>query len=241
MKSTAKPRRRSAGDERPVSARIRDRLRAAQVPFAANDAIGQHLQPGEIEALEQEVRDGVAQVLGALVIDTERDHNTQGTAARVAKMYVREVFAGRYAPAPRLTDFPNVKKLDQLYTVGPITVRSACSHHFCPVQGDVWIGVIPGDRVIGLSKFARIAEWVMARPQIQEEAIVQLADEIERVTKPKGLAIVMRATHTCMTWRGVREHDTTMTNNVMRGILREAPAARAEFFSTIGGQGFTCR
>ncbi|MFP4895803.1 GTP cyclohydrolase I [Paraburkholderia sp. EG304] len=84
-------------------------------------------------------------------------------------MYVREVFAGRYEPRPNLTDFPNVRRLDELYTVGPISVRSMCSHHLCSVTGHAWIGVIPGERVIGLSKFNRITEWVMARPQIQEK------------------------------------------------------------------------
>ena len=223
-----------------MSARIRDRLRAAGVPFAANDAIGKHLSPREVDRIEAEVRAAFAGVLDALVIDTVTDHNTQDTAKRVAKMFVREVFAGRYEQPPRLTDFPNVKNLDQLYTVGPIKVLSACSHHFCPVQGEVWCGVIPGERLIGLSKFSRIARHIMARPQIQEEAVIQLADELERVIKPRGLAVVMRASHTCMTWRGVRENSTTMTTNVMRGIFREAHQARAEFLSAIAGQGFQC-
>ena len=135
-------------------------------------------------------------VLQSLVIDTEGDHNTANTARRVAKMYVQEVFRGRYVPAPTITEFPNAERLNELMIVGPITVRSACSHHFCPVIGKLWIGVLPNERtnVIGLSKYARLAEWVMGRPQIQEEAIVQLADLIQEKTRPDGLALVMNLT-----------------------------------------------
>lgn len=222
----------------PLSARIRDRLAAAGRPYAANDAIGQWLQPGEVDALERELAARLAEVMDTLIID-RADPNAQATAARVARMYFREVFAGRYEPAPALVDFPNGKALDELYTLGPIRVRSACSHHLCPVIGDLWVGVIPNHRVIGLSKFSRLARWVLARPQIQEEAIVQLADELERLISPRGVAVVIRAVHTCMTWRGVREHDTSFTTSVMRGILREAPAARAEFFELIKAQGFS--
>ncbi len=225
----------------PVSERIRARLRAAGASFLANDNIAAFIEGGELEALQAEVEARVSDVLDALVIDTQNDHNTRETAKRVAKMYVREVFAGRYLPAPRVTDFPNAKKLDEVYTVGPIRVRSACSHHMCPIDGEAWCGVIPGDRVIGLSKFARLAEWVMARPQIQEESVVQLADEIEQRIRPLGLAVVIRATHTCMTWRGVRDDSTTMTTSVMRGVFRHDAAARAEFMKLIDGQRFACR
>jgi GTP cyclohydrolase IA len=222
----------------PISARIRERLAAAGRPYAANDAIGQWLQPGEAAALERELAARLAEVLDTLIID-RADPNAQATAARVARMYFREVFAGRYEPPPALADFPNGKRLDELYTLGPIRVRSACSHHLCPVIGDLWVGVIPSQRVIGLSKFSRLAQWVLARPQIQEEAIVQLADELESRIAPRGLGVVIRAVHSCMTWRGVREHDTSFTTSVMRGILREAPASRAEFFELIKAQGFS--
>jgi GTP cyclohydrolase I len=153
-------------------------------------------------------------------------------------MYLREVFKGRYQPRPPVTDFPNAKALDEVYTVGPITVRSACSHHLVPIMGQAWIGVIPSERVIGLSKFNRLTEWVMSRPQIQEEAAIQLADEIEALIQPKALAVVLRAQHLCMTWRGVRESQTSMTTSIMRGIFRDKPEAREEFLSIIKGQGF---
>lgn len=119
-------------------------------------------------------------VLESMVIDTANDHNTKATARRVAKMYLKEVFAGRYHAQPTITEFPNAKHLNELMIVGPITVRSACSHHLCPVMGKIWIGVMPNKNtnVIGLSKYARLVDWIMGRPQIQEEAIIQLADLI---------------------------------------------------------------
>jgi GTP cyclohydrolase I len=123
-------------------------------------------------------------------------------------MYLNEVFKGRYVQPPAITEFPNAEHLNELMIVGPITVRSACSHHFCPVIGKIWIGVMPNEHtnVIGLSKYARLADWVMGRPQIQEEAVVQLADLIMEKTQPDGLAIVMEASHFCMSWRGVQGH-----------------------------------
>lgn len=215
---------------------IAERIRSAGGSFFANDNIAHHLEPGELEALERELVDTMGSVLRGLVIDTENDHNTQETAKRIAKMYVREVFRGRYQPMPSVTDFPNAKHLDEVYTIGPITVRSGCSHHMVPIMGKAWVGVLPSERVIGISKFIRLVEWIMARPQIQEEATVQVADLIERLINPKGLAIVVRAQHQCMTWRGVRETDTSMTTSVMRGVFLTNPAARSEFLKLIEGQ-----
>ncbi|NCA72032.1 MAG: GTP cyclohydrolase I [Sphingobacteriia bacterium] len=180
----------------------------------------------------------VAAMLEALLIDWEADPNTRETPARVARMLVDESMRGRYAPRPRVTVFPNTRKLDELYTVGPVTVRSMCSHHLVPIVGSAWIGVIPGDTLIGLSKFARLTDWIMARPQIQEEAAVQLADEIEALIKPRGLAVMVKARHLCLSWRGAREPEAEMTTSILRGILRESPAARAEFFETIKGSRF---
>ena len=212
---------------------IRLRLRSAGIRFSANDNIAPHLQPGELDQIEGNVRDAFQAVLDALVIDTDTDHNTRETAARVARMYVQEVFKGRYLPPPRVTDFPNAKHLDEIYTVGPITVRSACSHHFVPITGQCWIGVKPGERIIGLSKFNRLVEWVMARPQIQEEAAIMLADTIEGLIAPKGIAVIIKAEHLCMTWRGVKDGGTQMVTSVMRGFFRDEAKARAEFMELI--------
>ena len=217
----------------PVSQRIRERLRAAGQRHHANDNIAAHVRPGELEALQAEVEDAMAAVLQALVIDTESDHNTTGTARRVAKMYVQEIFRGRYVEPPVVTEFPNVSRLNELLIVGPIQVRSACSHHLCPILGRVWIGVLPNTHsdLIGLSKYARICDWVMSRPQIQEEAVVMLADELQRRVKPDGLAIVMEADHFCMHWRGVKDDRAAMTNSVMRGAFLADGTLRREFLS----------
>ena len=213
----------------------RERINAARKRFHANDNIAEYIQPGELETLLDEVEVQMRGVLNSLVIDIENDHNTDNTARRVAKMYLNEVFRGRYVPAPTITEFPNVGHLNELMIVGPITVRSACSHHFCPVIGKIWIGVLPNERtnVIGLSKYARLAEWVMGRPQIQEEAVVQLADLIQEKTQPDGLAIVMEASHFCMSWRGVKDMDSKMINSVMRGAFLKDPNLRREFLSLI--------
>ncbi|TAG32940.1 MAG: GTP cyclohydrolase I [Polaromonas sp.] len=219
----------------PVSAKIRERLSAARKRFNANDNISQFIEPGELEKLLDEVEVKMQGVLDSMVIDTVNDHNTNNTARRVAKMYLNEVFKGRYVPEPAVTEFPNAEHLNELMIVGPITVRSACSHHFCPVIGKVWIGVLPNEHtnVIGLSKYARLAEWVMGRPQIQEEAVVQLADLIMEKTCPDGLAIVMEATHFCMGWRGVKDLDSKMINSVMRGVFLKDPNLRREFLALI--------
>ena len=212
---------------------IKNRLKNLGVSFMANDNISNHLLDGEIDLIQSEVEKGMQSVLDALLIDTSKDHNTQETAKRVAKMYVREVFAGRYEKAPKITDFPNAKELDQIYAIGPITIRSACSHHFVPITGKLWIGILPSDRVIGISKFVRLANWIMSRPHIQEEASIMLADELQKRINPKGLALVMDAQHQCMTWRGVKETSTTMTTSIMRGVFRDIPEARAEFMKLI--------
>ncbi len=219
----------------PVSVKIRERLKAARRRFNANDNIADFVEPGELDRLLDEVTAKMEGVLDSLVIDTSRDHNTADTARRVAKMYVNEVFKGRYVKAPTITEFPNAERLNELMIVGPITVRSACSHHFCPVIGQLWIGVLPNEHtnVIGLSKYARLAEWVMGRPQIQEEAVVQLADYIQSKTRPDGLAIVMQATHYCMAWRGVKDMDSKMINSVMRGVFLKDMNLRREFLALI--------
>ena len=223
-----------AGDT-PVADRIRARLLQAGARFRANDCLCDYIEDGELDALQGEVATKVAALLRTLVIDTEHDHNTQDTARRVAKMYLREVFAGRYTAAPVVTEFPNVARLNELMIVGPITVRSACSHHLCPIIGRTWVGVMPNENsaLIGLSKYARLVEWVMTRPQIQEEAIAYLADLLQEKMQPDGLAIVMKADHSCMQWRGVKDTASKMVNSVMRGSFLKDPALRREFLSLI--------
>ena len=134
-----------------------------------------------------------------------------------------------------MTEFPNVSRLNELMIVGPITVRSACSHHLCPIIGKVWIGLLPNEHsnLIGLSKYVRICDWIMSRPQIQEEAVTMLANELGARVKPDGLAIVMEADHFCMAWRGVKDTDAKMTNSVMRGSFLKDASLRREFLSLL--------
>lgn len=222
-------------DDATVSDRIRERLVRGGARFHANDNIAAYLEPGDMEALLDEVSARMQGVLESLVIDTVNDHNSQDTARRVAKMYLQEVFGGRYTAAPAVTEFPNVSRLNELMIIGPITVRSACSHHLCPVMGKVWIGVMPNQHsnLIGLSKYARLAGWIMSRPQIQEEAVLQLAELLEEKVQPDGLAVIMEADHFCMQWRGVKDNDARMINSVMRGAFLSDPALRREFLALI--------
>jgi GTP cyclohydrolase I len=219
----------------PLSAVIRKRIQAKKARFHANDNISAFLKPGELDVLVDEVAPKMQGGLESLVIDTKNDHNTKNTSRRVAKMFINEVFSGRYMEQPILTKFPNVSALNELMIIGPITVRSACSHHLCPIMGRVWIGVLPSkaSALIGLSKYSRLTEWVMCRPQIQEEAVVELADMLEDKIKPIGLAIVMDADHFCMQWRGVKDRDSKMVNSVMRGAFLKDSSLRREFLSLI--------
>ncbi|MFL0743246.1 MAG: GTP cyclohydrolase I [Prochlorococcus sp.] len=223
-------------NEDKVSERIRARLVEEGVSFLANDNVSEHIRPGELDELEIEVASRVRDLLQSLLIDVDNDHNTEETAERVARMYLNEVFKGRYQKQPKVTSFPNVKQLDEIYTIGPITMRSACSHHFVPIMGSCWIGIKPGTRVIGLSKFARVADWVFSRPHIQEEAVMILADEIERLCEPQGLGIIVKAEHYCMKLRGVMEPQCTMVNSVVRGVFRHDPSLKQEFFELVRQQ-----
>jgi len=222
-----------------ISEIIRDRIKDSGKGFSANDNISDFINPGELEILEREIASRVKDLLKSLVIDVENDHNTQETAERVSKMYLNEVFKGRYHEQPKVTSFPNDKNLDEIYTVVPFSVRSACSHHLVPILGECWIGIKPGKKVIGLSKFARVADWVFSRPHIQEEAVMILADEIEKLCEPKGLGINVKAQQYCMKWRGVKEPNTSMINSVVRGDFRHDLSLKQEFFELVKQQSAT--
>lgn len=225
-------------DLAPTADRIRQRLLEAGHRFHANDNIHEFIETGELDDLREEVEARMREVLRSLVIDIDSDHNTQDTAKRVAKMFLTEVFGGRYSAPPPITEFPNVSRLNELMIVGPVTVRSACSHHLCPIIGRIWVGVMPNEHsaLIGLSKYARLVEWVMTRPQIQEEAIAQLADLLHNKMQPDGLAIVMEADHSCMQWRGVKDMNSKMTNSIMRGSFLQNASLRREFLALLANQ-----
>ena len=219
----------------PASERVRGRIKAAGKRFHANDNISEFIRDGEVDELQSEVEAKMREVLKSLVIDTESDHNTQDTAERVAKMFLNEVFRGRYVAQPPVTEFPNVEHLNELMIVGPITIRSACSHHLCPIMGRIWVGVMPNQHsnLIGLSKYVRLADWVMSRPQIQEEAVTHLANLLQDKIQPDGLALVMEADHFCMQWRGVKDMDSKMINSVMRGSFLTDSTLRREFLALV--------
>lgn len=212
-----------------ISEVIRERIRAAGDSFFANHNISKHIQPGELEQLEAEVAEQFEGVLQRLVIDTDHDHNTNGTARRVAKMFVREIFGGRYQPMPRVTSFPNMG-YESLYTTGPISIRSTCAHHFQNIVGNCWVGVLPEGEVIGLSKFNRIVHWIAQRPQIQEEMTTEIAEALKEYAKTPNVAVIVKAEHHCMTQRGVREHESDMTTAVMHGAFRTDPSLKKEFY-----------
>ena len=213
-----------------VSDTIRYRIKEAGVDFRCNNNISDYIEEGELEVLQDEVESCVQNLLHTLVIDTERDHNTQDTARRVAKMYMKEIFRGRYDPIPKITAFPNMG-YQSMYTSGPISVKSTCAHHFQNIVGNAWIGIIPNDEVIGLSKFNRLVHHIAERPQIQEEMTSQIADALVQYAKTPNIAVVVKAEHMCMTHRGVREHESDMTTAIMRGAFFDDPAAKQEFYN----------
>lgn len=216
-------------NERNLSEVIRDRIKKAGARFHSNDNISDFINDQEVDQLVDEVACQMQGVLNALIIDTENDHNTQETARRVAKMMVRETFSGRYRPVPKVTAFPNVG-YKSLYTTGPISIRSTCAHHFQNIVGRCWVGIVPQDEVIGLSKFNRIVHHIAERPQIQEEMTTQIADALKQYAKTEHIAVVVKAEHHCMTMRGVREHESDMTTAIMLGAFNSDPALKKEFY-----------
>ena len=212
-----------------TSDNIRDRILKAGASFSANDNIADFINENETQELQKEVEVAFQSVLNAMVIDTVNDHNTHETAKRVAKMYIQEVFAGRYVQPPKITSFPNVG-YKGLYMSGPIAIRSTCAHHFQSIIGNAWVGIIPEKEVIGLSKFNRLVRHYAERPQIQEEMTTQIANALQEYAKTQHVAVVIKAEHLCMSQRGVREHESDMTTAIMLGAFNSDPALKKEFY-----------
>lgn len=208
---------------------IRKNLKEKNIEFFCNSNISEILDEKDIDEIYKRAKEKIEELLKILLIDVENDHNTKETAKRVAKMFVYEIFKGRYFPKPDITTFPNYLSYDELYITGPISVKSMCAHHLMPIYGSCFVGIFPGKKVIGLSKFNRIVDWICSRPQIQEEMTVQIADEIENQTNAEGVAVIVKATHMCLTHRGFKEHENIMTTSVMRGKFREDPHLKNEF------------
>lgn len=210
---------------------IQSELISQEIPFFANDNISEVMTPFRLNALQLEVEHKVSELLKTLLINTEKDHNTKDTAKRIAKMFIHETLSGRYKEPPKITIFPNTKKLDQL-AITQCDVKSLCSHHFQNIIGKCYIGILYDEYLLGLSKFNRIVTWFSRRPQIQEELVEQIADYINDLVKPKALGIIIRAEHHCAYCRGVEQEGNFITS-AMRGELRTNQSMKNEFLQLI--------
>lgn len=172
------------------------------------------------------------ELFDVLRIDYQNDHNTKGTAQRVAKMFVMETIKGRYSAPPDITEFENALEFDQLLVTGPIEVRSTCAHHLMPIHGQAYIGVLPAadGKIIGLSKYDRIVDHFASRLQIQEELVKQIGHFIVAKTMPRGLAVRLSAVHMCKTHRGVRaSHKSRMITTAYFGKMTSDAQLKQEF------------
>jgi len=217
-----------------ISKTIKDRLKQANVRYWAGDNISEHIQEGELDQLVDELTDKFSGVLDSLVIDQETDPNSIGTARRLAKMYVHELMSGRYESMPDATAFPN--HTDDAYD-GMLVVRSElksmCSHHHQPVTGVAYIGLIAADKLIGLSKYTRIAQWCARRGTLQEELAMDISREIMSATGSKDVGVYIQAVHGCCENRGIMAHSSLTQTTVLKGAFKEDPATKKEFMDNI--------
>jgi GTP cyclohydrolase I len=217
-----------------VSETIRNRIKAAGGRYWAGDNISKYIYFDEYDRLIEETTEAFEQVLDALVIDRENDPNSKGTAQRLAKMYFNEVMSGRYNPAPDATSFPNDG--NNAYT-GMLVVRSElksmCSHHHQPVTGVAYIGIIAAQKLIGLSKYTRIAQWCARRGTLQEELCNDIACEIQKATGSENVAVYIQATHGCCENRGIMAHSSLTQTTVLKGAFNEDAGTKKEFFDNI--------
>ena len=216
------------------SEEIKDRLKRADMRYWAGDNISEVLETGDKEELINEASIAFEGVLDALLIDRFNDPNSKGTAKRLAKMYYNEIMAGRYDPAPAATAFPNDS--DDRYE-GMLVVRSElksmCSHHHQPVAGVAYIGIIAADKLIGLSKYTRIAQWCAMRGTLQEELANDIVREIQKATGAEHLGVCVQATHGCVENRGVKAHSSLTQTTVLKGAFKEDAGTKKEFMDNI--------
>lgn len=217
-----------------ISDLIKSRLKKAGKRYYASDNIAEFLHEGEKEKLVEELTEKFSGVLDSLVIDSKNDPNSQGTAKRLAKMYINELMAGRYDMMPNATAFPN--HIDDGFE-GMLVVRSEitsmCSHHHQPVKGVAYIGIIAADKLIGLSKYTRIAQWCARRGTLQEELANDIASEIMKATGSQNLGVYIQATHGCVEHRGVEAHSSLTQTTVLKGSFFNDAGTRKEFFDNI--------
>jgi GTP cyclohydrolase I len=218
----------------PVSKDIRERIKKAGDRYWAGDNISKHIHHGEKEILIDELANKFEGVLDSLLIDRHNDPNSKGTAKRLAKMYINEIMSGRYEPMPDATAFPNDS--DDRYE-GMLVVRSEltsmCSHHHQTVKGTAYIGIIASDKLIGLSKYTRIAQWCASRGTLQEELANDIVREIQKATGAEHLGVYVQATHGCVENRGVMAHSSLTQTTVLKGAFKDDPGTKKEFMDNI--------
>ena len=216
------------------SKEIKQRIELAGDRFWAGDNISKHIQPGELDQLIVEATGAFENVLDSLIIDRHTDPNSQGTARRLAKMYYYEIMAGRYDPAPDATAFPNDSedRYEGMLVVRS-ELRSMCSHHHQPVAGVAYIGIIAAQKLIGLSKYTRIAQWCARRGTLQEELANDIAREIMKATGSDNVAVYIQATHGCCENRGIMAHSSLTQTTVLKGAFKEDGNTKKEFFDNI--------
>jgi len=221
-------------DGKPLSQVIRNRLKQDNKRFWAGDNISEYISDVEKDTLINEATQAFEQVLDSLLIDRETDPNSKGTAKRLAKMYFNEIMAGRYEPAPDATAFPNdsADRYEGMLVVRS-ELRSMCSHHHQPVSGVAYIGIIAAEKLIGLSKYTRIAQWCARRGTLQEELCNDIAREISRATDSENVAVYIQAVHGCCENRGIMAHSSLTQTTVLTGTFKTDPGAKKEFFDNI--------
>lgn len=197
-----------------------------------NEALPEPLDASECAGMIAAAASKLEELFDILSIDHRNDHNTAGTPQRVAKMFVEELFRGRYSAPPQITEFENALGYDDLIVTGPIDVRSTCAHHLMPIIGHAFVGIVPSKegRIIGLSKYDRIVSHFASRPQIQEELVKQIGQYIETMTQPAGLAVRISAVHMCKTHRGVRANQRSrMVSSAYFGSLQSDATLKQRF------------
>jgi GTP cyclohydrolase I len=221
-------------DGRPLSEVIRERMIASKKRFWAGDNISEYVSEKDKEQLIKEATQAFEKVLDTLLIDRTYDPNSHGTAKRLAKMYFNEIMAGRYEPAPDCTAFPNNSedRYEGMLVVRS-ELRSMCSHHHQPVTGVAYIGIIAAEKLIGLSKYTRIAQWCARRGTLQEELCNDIAKEIMRATGSKDVGVYIEMTHGCVENRGVMAHNSLTQTTVLKGAFLSDPGTKKEFFDNI--------